>query len=100
MPETLPATVAELDALLEAARAETAVYQAQHAAGRELTSEDIAALRGLAGEGGAIDTITAARDVAAQAEADHSVELNGLLSRAAGTPPAAEAPADEPEGES
>lgn len=91
-------TVAELDALLEAARAEAHVFEAQHAAGRTLSNDDIAALRSLVGEGAAIDTITAARDTAAAADADHSAELGDLLSRAAGTrAPAADAPpADAP----
>lgn len=84
---------AELDSLLDAARAESHVYEAQHAAGRALTPDDIAALRALVGEGGHIDTITAARDAAESAEADHTAELADLLNRAAGQPAAPEAPA-------
>jgi len=101
MPETLPATVAELDALLDSARAEAHVYTAQHNAGRELTNEDRAALRDLVGEGGAIDTLTAARATAAQAEADHSTELSDLLQRAAEAtaPPAPEATTPDGEGD-
>ncbi|QPX62127.1 major capsid hexamer protein [Mycobacterium phage Indlovu] len=99
LPETLPETVAELDTLLEAARAEVHVYEAQHAAGRQLSADDIAALRGLVGEGGAIDTLTAARDAAAQAEADHTAELGDLLSRAAGSRQAPEGTAPDGEGD-
>jgi len=103
VPETLPETVAELDELLEAARAEVHVYEAQHAAGRDLSPEDVEALRGLVGEGGAIETITAARDAAAAAEANHSAEVTDLLSRAAasagGDAPEGDAPeGDAPEG--
>jgi hypothetical protein len=85
MPETLPETADELNALLEAARAEVHVYEAQHAAGRELSPEDIASLRALVGDNGHIDTITAARDAAVAAEATHTEELSGLLARAAAT---------------
>ncbi|UXE04388.1 major capsid hexamer protein [Mycobacterium phage Funsized] len=102
MPETLPETAAELDALLEAAQREAHVYEAQHAAGRTLSADDIAALRGLVGEGGAIDTITAARDAAVAADADLSGELAGLLSRVphANGAPAGTSPTDGgPEGE-
>ncbi|MBV9869440.1 MAG: major capsid protein [Frankiaceae bacterium] len=100
MPETLPATVAELDALLAAAQAEVHVYEAQHAAGRPLSDDDLAQLRSLVGEGGHIDTITAARSAAAEAETNHSEELGNLLSRAAASRQAPAAPADTaPEGE-
>lgn len=86
-------SVAELDALLEAARAEVHVYEAQHAAGRELSSDDIAALRSLVGENGAIDTLTAARDTAAAAETDHTTEVGDLLARAAAGRQTPQAPA-------
>ncbi|QHB37750.1 major head protein [Mycobacterium phage Imvubu] len=88
-------SVAELDALLEAARAEAHVFEAQHAAGRTLSADDISALRALVGEGEAIDTLEAARATAVAAEADHSAELGDLLSRAAGRR-APEAPAGTP----
>lgn len=95
-------SVAELDALLEQARAEAHIFEAQHAAGRTLSADDISALRSLVGEGQAIDTLTAALEAAAAAEADHSAELGDLLSRAAGTrqAPAGTSPADGgPEGD-
>lgn len=100
-------SVAELDALLEAARAEVHVYEAQHAAGRELSPDDIAALRSLVGENGAIDTLTAAREAAASAETDHTAEVGDLLARAAAgrQAPAGTSPTDggnegdQPEGD-
>ncbi|AGT12749.1 major capsid hexamer protein [Mycobacterium phage Phelemich] len=100
MPETLPETAAELETLLTAARAEVNVYQAQHAAGRELSSDDIEAMRGLLSEGGHLDTLEAALAAAQAAEADHSAEVAGLLSRAAGNggqAPAAEGDSDAPD---
>lgn len=99
LPETLPETVAELDALLETARAEVHVYEAQHAAGRQLSGEDISALRDLVGEGGMIDQLQGARDTAAQAETDHTEELNGLLQRASASRQAPEGNAPEGEGD-
>lgn len=99
VPETLPETVAELDELLAAARAEVHVYEAQHAAGRELSPDDVEALRGLVGEGGAIETITTARDQAAAAEANHTAEVTDLLSRAAASgSTSGEGGDDAPEG--
>ncbi|AYB70555.1 major capsid hexamer protein [Mycobacterium phage Serendipitous] len=110
MPETLPETVAELEPLLAAARAEVNVYQAQHAAGRELSSDDIEAMRGLLSEGGHLDQLEAALAAAQSAEADHSAEVAGLLNRAAGnggqapaaegdSTPEADAETDETDGD-
>lgn len=95
MPETLPATVAELDALLDSARADINVIQARHAAGEELTGEDVSRLRSLLDN---VDTITAARGEAATAEQAHSEELGNLLQRAsaAGAESADTAPEGEP----
>lgn len=113
MPTELPATAAELEPLLAAARAEVHVYEAQHAAGRELSGDDLTALRGLIGEGGSVDQLEAALAAAASAETDHAAEVTSLLSRASGaggdapaegvsaTPAAPEANEDgdgEPEG--
>ncbi|AYD82009.1 major head protein [Mycobacterium phage Saguaro] len=81
LPENLPETVAELDALLNQARADINVIQARHAAGETLTSEDAARLRELLA---AVDDISAARAEAATAEQAHSEELSDLLARAAG----------------
>ena len=81
MPETLPETVAELDVLLDSARADINVIQARHAANEELTGEDVARLRSLLDS---VDSITAARGEAATAEAAHASELGDLLARAQG----------------
>lgn len=78
LPEQLPETVAELDVLRGQARAQINVIQARHAAGETLTPDDAAELRRLLE---ADDTITAARDEAATAEAAHADELNELLNR-------------------
>ena len=96
MPETLPATAAELETLLAAARAEVHVYEAQHEAGRELSPEDVEALRALVGEGGFVDQITEAHTAAVAAEADHANEVSSLLARAGQS----DAPADDSEGDS
>lgn len=79
MPETLPETVAELDALLNSARAEINVYQARHAAGETLTRADADRMRSLLGN---VDDLTSARAEAASAEQAHADELAELLSRA------------------
>lgn len=84
MPETLPETVAELDVLLDSARAAVNVIQARHAANEELTGDDVAYLRSLVGKDGALDQLQAARDVAVAAEAAHATELGDLLARAQG----------------
>lgn len=92
LPEELPATVAELDALLDDARKSINVIQARRAAGEELTREDVDSLRGLLD---AVDTLTSARGEAATAEQVHADEVNALLERAsAATEPevVAEAP--------
>lgn len=98
MPETLPESVAELDVLLNAARANINVIQARHAAGETLTGEDVTRLRELLT---AVDTITAARGAAATAEQAHSEELTELLQRAAtaANPPADTSPGGEPESD-
>lgn len=100
LPESLPATVAELDALLNTARSDIQGITATHAAGTELSDKDIADLKGLLA---AVDTLTAARGEAATAESAHAEEITGLLERAAaatGTPEAAPvgdpAPAADP----
>jgi hypothetical protein len=97
LPEELPATVAELDTLLDNARASINVIQARRAAGEDLTRDDVAALRGLLE---AVDVLTAARAEVAAADIAHASEVNALLDRAAAATetaaPAEEMPPDEP----
>lgn len=104
LPETLPPTVAELDALLDEARAEITLITAKHRKGEELSNEDVTALNTLLS---AADTLTSARAEAATTEAEHSAEVDSAVTRAEQllNPPAAEAepepepddaPADEP----
>ena len=88
-------SVSELDALLEAARAEVHVYEAQHAAGRTLSPEDVASLRSLVGEGGALDALEARRTELASSEADHTAEVGDLLTRAASRQAPASGPEDD-----
>lgn len=95
-PDTLPETVAELDALLDAARADIHDIQARHDAGETLTDDDVAALRGLLT---AVDDITVARDEAAIAEQDHNNEVADLLARAAAATATAPAADTAQEGE-
>lgn len=91
LPEELPATVAELDALRDQAQRSINVIQARHEAGEELTREDAATLRGLLD---AVDTIGAARTEAHAAEQAHADEVNALISRATTPAPEAEVEAD------
>lgn len=81
MPESLPPTVAELDTLLDSAKADIRVIQARHAAGEELTREDTDRLKGLVADS---KTITTARDEAAADEAKNAEELKDLLAEAEG----------------
>jgi hypothetical protein len=96
MPESLPATVAELDALHESAKADIRVIQARHAAGEDLTREDTDRLKGLLEDS---KTIKAARDEAATTEAEHAKELSGLLAEAEGAIAAGDEVTDEGEVE-
>lgn len=79
LPDELPATVAELDALLDQVQRQINVIQARHEAGEQLSGDDVAALRGLLD---AADTVTAARDEAAQSEESHQADVTELLERA------------------
>ena len=100
MPEQLPETVEELDALLNAARADINVIAARRAAGETLTGADRDRLKELLGD---VDTLTSARAEAATAatagEPADEAELDALLAQAQGgtadEAPADEAPADE-----
>lgn len=96
MPESLPATVAELDALQEAAKADIRVIQARHTAGEDLSREDVDRLKGLLENS---KTIKTARDEAATAEAEHAKELTGLLAEAEGAIAAGTEVTDEGEAE-
>jgi len=79
LPETMPATVAELDVLLDQARASINVIQARHAAGDELTQDDVVELNRLLD---AVDTVTSARGEAATAELEHADQVDAALRRA------------------
>jgi len=79
LPETLPATVAELDTLLDAARASINVIQARHTAGEELSHDDVVELNRLLD---AVDTVTSARGEAATREAEHAEQVQQSLARA------------------
>lgn len=98
LPDQLPATRAELDALAAQARAEIAVIQARHNAGEELSGEDTDRLEYLLD---ARDQLDAEAGRVAADEQAHTDKLAGLLDRAApktdaaGTPAADEEPADE-----
>lgn len=81
LPEELPATVAELDELRGQAQAQINVIQARHAAGEDLSREDVESLRGLLT---AVETIDASRAEAAAAEEAHAADVAELLGRAAG----------------
>ena len=90
LPETLPATVAELDTLLDAARASINVIQARHTAGEELSHDDVVELNRLLD---AVDTVTSARGEAATREAEHAEQVQAYR-RASGEAPAASAPSE------
>lgn len=103
LPDELPTTVAELNALLDQAQRHINVTRARHEAGEEMTAEDAADLRGLFA---AVDTINEAIAGVEAAEAETvaaneavATEINELLARTntAGTEAETEAPA---EGES
>lgn len=81
LPDELPATVAELDALRDKAQRSINVIQARHEAGEELTKDDVEALRGLLD---AVDQIDTARTEAAEAEAEHQASVTDLMARAKG----------------
>lgn len=92
-PETLPATAAELNELLAAARADIHLISARRAAGEKLTADDLARLRSLVADAKDID---AAHEAAVVAETPlDEAELDALLSEAAagGTP--AETPVED-----
>lgn len=97
LPAELPATVSELDTLLDSARASIDVIRARHVAGEDLTQSDVDELNRLLD---AADTLTAARGEAAIAEQQHAEQVDTLISRAADVlnPQAAEQePEQEPE---
>ncbi|URC18118.1 major capsid hexamer protein [Mycobacterium phage Zenteno07] len=101
MPEQLPETVEELDALLNAARADINVIAARRAAGETLTGADRDRLKELLGD---IDTLTSARAEAATAaaagEPADDAELDALLAQAQGGGEGGEGqPEGEPEGQ-
>jgi hypothetical protein len=91
----LPATVSEIDQLLDQTRTHINVYQARHAANQDLSPEEVAELRSLV-EGA--EALNAARTELATAEAAHTTELSDLLARAAGGGTEAEAAEAQPEG--
>ena len=100
LPDQLPATVAELDALSRQVRAEINVIQARHAAylagtGEELTPQDASDLRALLDAEG---TLATERATLAEAEDGHRNDINELLARAAAPQPTAEV-TGEAEGE-
>lgn len=92
LPEQLPATVAELNALADKATLEINVFQSRAAAGEELSTDDVARLEYLLDSR---DAVTTARDEAQTAESDHADRLAAALGRATPAAPAEpEAPAD------
>lgn len=95
LPDQLPATVSELEALAAQATAEIRVFQARAAANQELSEEDVQRFQYLLDSR---DAVTAARDEVAAAEQAHNADLNELLARAAGTPDA-EPEADAGDGD-
>ncbi|AEJ95198.1 major capsid hexamer protein [Mycobacterium phage KlimbOn] len=91
-PEQLPGTAAELDALLDAARADINVITARHKAGESLTPEDAQRLKDLLSE---VDELNGEKAKIAVTD-----ELPDLLAKAdAATAPADDKTADEPEGD-
>lgn len=98
LPDTLPTSVAEIDTLLDSARAQINVIQARRAAGEDLNLDDVADLKTLVE---AVGTLSTARTEAATAEQAQAAELAELLERAAAAtaPEAAEEAADEPVAE-
>jgi hypothetical protein len=95
LPDTLPATVEELDALIDTAQKDINVIQARAEAGEDLTLDDVDALNALID---AVETLNTAKDEAVAEAEDHATKVAEALNRAktATTPPAAE----EPEAES
>lgn len=79
LPDQLPATAAELSALADDARRSINVIQARHAAGEELSSEDVTDLRRLLGD---VDTINAAHAEASTAEAAHAASVAQVIEQA------------------
>lgn len=91
LPDQLPVTVAELEALAGKAQAEINVLQARHANDEELSTDDVAHLEYLLD---ARDQVIAERDTVAAAEQESADKLSGLLDRAAPKSDEPEAPAD------
>ena len=102
MPEQLPDTIAELDALLDSAQKDINVITARHAAGETLTDEDAARLKALLVDVDAINaekaTVTQAEAAEQQTQAEKDAELKALLERAAGKTAEPEAGEAAPEG--
>ncbi|QRY48150.1 major capsid protein [Mycolicibacterium boenickei] len=94
LPDQLPETVAELDALSAAITAEINVFQTRHAAGHEFTPEEVDRFEYLADSR---DKVTETRDTVAAADQSAADKLNGLIDRTAKkaepTEPASEADA-------
>lgn len=92
LPETLPGTVAELDALADKATDAINVFQARAKAGDEFTADEVAELETL---NQAHATVTTAREQLVEAEKGHAERLDAALAAAkAATAPK---PAPEPE---
>lgn len=85
LPDQLPATVAELDALAAQATAEIDVFHARHKRGDEFTADEVAEWEELAD---AQDKITEARDAVKAADAEAADKLKGLIDRTAKKPEA------------
>ena len=86
LPDQLPATLAELNELAAAARAEINLFQARAAIkGNKFTDEEADQFEYLVGtddKPGAYGTVIAARDQAATAEQSHTDKVSSLLDRA------------------
>lgn len=94
LPEQLPTASSELDALLDAARADIEVIRAQYRANRPLTEDDLVELNRLLD---ATAALNAARDDAATREAEHAAEVTDLMERADAALTTPEPPQPEPE---
>lgn len=84
LPDQLPATVAELDALAAQANKEIAVLQARHNAGEVLSTDDADRLEYLIDSR---DKVDAERATVAAADQAHTDKLAGLFDRANPKPP-------------
>lgn len=79
LPETLPATVAELDVLLDQVKRQANVLTARNAAGDALSAEDVAELNRLLD---CADTLKTARTDAQASEESHAADVDAALARA------------------